>query len=225
MPWKASSNERLANGEMTPQSDYYVPILRVLVRKGGRAKVSDLYRPVKKEMSGILKPVDYEHLHNDNPEPRWKHNMRAARKQMVDYGLLEPQEVAGFGNWQITSDGRRYHDHGEQILRGHSNSPVQLGETTKKSSRRKSEKPKPWQSVRVPPNVSNQFGRYLSARIGKGRAGRGDGSTRLTRIVWGFGGFFGFVEPITPNPERTSCPPATKPSRRAQELLECQQSH
>ncbi len=42
-----------------------------------------------------------------------------------------------------------------------------------------------------PPNVSNQFGRYLSARIGKGRAGRGDGSTpthshrlRLWRFLW-----------------------------------------
>ncbi|GIW81593.1 MAG: hypothetical protein KatS3mg105_3400 [Gemmatales bacterium] len=97
---------RLQRGLRTPEDSYYIPILRVLVRRGGSGQVSDVLEEVRAEMNGILRDVDFEPLASDPHNLRWRNAAQWARNSMVNEGLLKSGSPRGI--WEISEKGRQY---------------------------------------------------------------------------------------------------------------------
>ncbi|NMC19518.1 MAG: hypothetical protein GYA33_03775 [Thermogutta sp.] len=97
---------RLRRGLRTPEDEFYLPILRVLVRRGGSGQVGDILQDVREEMKGILRDVDFEPLASDSRNPRWRNTAQWARNSMVNEGLLKSHSARGV--WEITEKGRQF---------------------------------------------------------------------------------------------------------------------
>ncbi|TXF13710.1 winged helix-turn-helix domain-containing protein [Pelomicrobium methylotrophicum] len=97
---------RLQRGLRTPEDSYYLPILRVLARRGGSGEVADVLEEVREEMKGILRDVDFQPLASDPHNPRWRNAAQWARNSMVNEGLLKKGSPRGI--WEISEKGREY---------------------------------------------------------------------------------------------------------------------
>lgn len=95
---------RLRRGQRTPEAQYYMPILQVLVEMRGSGKVADVLERVGKLMKPILKEVDYDPLASGPDNPRWRNAGQWARNSMVREGLLKADSPRGV--WEITEKGR-----------------------------------------------------------------------------------------------------------------------
>ena len=95
---------RLRRGQRTPEAQYYVPILQVLVEMNGSGKVAEVLERVGKLMKPILKEVDYDPLASGTDNPRWRNAGQWARNSMVHEGLLKADSPRGV--WEITEAGR-----------------------------------------------------------------------------------------------------------------------
>jgi hypothetical protein len=95
---------RLRKGLRTPESAYYLPILKALVELGGSAKMQAVLDKVQKAMKPILKDVDHEPLASDPDMPRWSNSAQWARNTMRQEGLLK--DDSPHGTWEITDAGR-----------------------------------------------------------------------------------------------------------------------
>jgi len=95
---------RLRKGRRTPESEYYLPILRVLEKMHGSGKVADVLDRVGIAMKPLLKDVDYQPLASDPSNPRWRNAAQWARNSMVHEGLLKADSPRGV--WEITEAGR-----------------------------------------------------------------------------------------------------------------------
>jgi len=102
MSWKTPTIAPLKRGLMKPEMDYVVPILRALAQNGGECRSIDVYALVAQQMT--FNKYDLDDMRS-KPEPRWQHNMRAARKWMVDKWMWEPKEVSGWGRWRLKKYG------------------------------------------------------------------------------------------------------------------------
>ena len=96
---------RLQRGSRTPEMAFRQPILKVLVEKGGSARMSDVLAGVEQLMKGVLKQVDYEPLRSQPDAPRWRNTAQWERDTMVKEGLLKSNSPRGV--WEITEAGRR----------------------------------------------------------------------------------------------------------------------
>jgi hypothetical protein len=96
---------RLPHGERTPQREYRMSILKVIIDLGGSGKVQDILNNLEIAMRNVLKPIDYDKL-NSRDEIRWRNTAMFERNTMVKEGLL----LAGsrHGYWEITDKGRKY---------------------------------------------------------------------------------------------------------------------
>lgn len=94
---------RLRKGLRTPESQYRVPILRVLSDMGGSGKAADVLERVGEIMKPRLKPVDFEPLASGPDNPRWRNAAQWARNSMVKEGLLKSDSPRGV--WEITEAG------------------------------------------------------------------------------------------------------------------------
>jgi hypothetical protein len=97
---------RLRKGLRTPESAYYLPILRVLCDMGGSAKMQDILANVGELMKPVLRDIDYQPLASDPDMPRWRNAAQWARNSMVKEGLLKADSPRGI--WEITDAGREY---------------------------------------------------------------------------------------------------------------------
>lgn len=97
---------RLRKGMRTPESQYRVPILRVLSEMGGSAKASDVLERVGQIMKPHLKKVDFEPLASGPDNPRWRNAAQWARNSMVNQGFLKRDSQRGV--WEITEVGRQW---------------------------------------------------------------------------------------------------------------------
>jgi hypothetical protein len=95
---------RLRNGLRTPESQYYIPILRALAQTGGRGKVADVLDRVGTLMKPVLRDMDLDPLASDPSNPRWRNTARWARNSMVQEGLLKSSSPHGI--WEISDKGR-----------------------------------------------------------------------------------------------------------------------
>lgn len=95
---------KLRKGLRTPESEYYLPLLRVLEQMGGSGKVSDILDRIKKVMKPVLKPVDYDPLASGPDNPRWRNTAQWARNSMIRDGLLKADSPRGV--WEISEKGR-----------------------------------------------------------------------------------------------------------------------
>jgi restriction system protein len=97
---------RLRKGIRTPESQYRVPILKVLVEMGGSGKAADVLERVGRMMKPLLKKVDFEPLASGPDNPRWRNAAQWSRNTMVKEGLLKGDSDRGV--WEISEPGRRW---------------------------------------------------------------------------------------------------------------------
>lgn len=96
---------RLGRGIKTPQTAYYLPILKALELMGGKGSVTEVLEKVGRIMQGNLKDVDFESLPSNSTVKRWENSAQWARNSMVHDGLLKKDSPHGI--WEITEAGRR----------------------------------------------------------------------------------------------------------------------
>lgn len=89
----------------TRRSEYRLPILRILLEKGGQAKQSEILKIIEIRMREHFNNLDLEIL-RDGYSKRWERNAQFERYHMVREGLLKSDSP--WGIWEITEDGRKY---------------------------------------------------------------------------------------------------------------------
>jgi hypothetical protein len=94
-------------GDFTPVGDYWKPILRVLVRQGGRAKRKRVTDQVGEDMKAVLKPADYGKLPKSG-DMRWRNRVQWQASNMRKSGLMRKDSPRGI--WEITDEGRKWLD-------------------------------------------------------------------------------------------------------------------
>jgi hypothetical protein len=101
---RTQSLPRARQGELTPQIDFYVPILQALDEAGGKLETSRVLDEVYRRMKHRLTPADLRPLRNIP----WKNSVHWARKQMLDFTppLLDGSSPRGW--WKITPEGRDF---------------------------------------------------------------------------------------------------------------------
>jgi restriction system protein len=97
---------RLRRGELTPQEEYFLPILRSLVKIGGAGKTSEIMEIVGKQMERILKDVDRQPIPSEPSVPRWRSTALGARPALIKAGLIKPDSPKG--TWEITEAGLEF---------------------------------------------------------------------------------------------------------------------
>jgi hypothetical protein len=97
---------RLKAGMRTPAPAFYIPILKSLIKLGGRGTVNEVLDMVEKEMHKQLKDIDYGHLPSNPEMIRWRNTAQWARASMVKEGLLKDNSPRGV--WEISEFGEKY---------------------------------------------------------------------------------------------------------------------
>jgi hypothetical protein len=104
--YKRKIKSRLKKGLRTPESEFKIPILKSLVKLGGKAKVKDVINSVYLIMKSNLNHYDMQPLPSDPKEKRWENTVKWTRNTMVKEGLLAKNSPQGI--WQITEKGKEY---------------------------------------------------------------------------------------------------------------------
>lgn len=103
---KSSSDLLEQEGGLLPESEYWLPILQILVEAGGGARSRDVIATLGDLLRPRLMPRDYDVL--EMGEVRWQNRARFARLRMKEQGLISSNSPRGI--WEITTEGRRYLD-------------------------------------------------------------------------------------------------------------------
>lgn len=93
---------KLKRGLRSPETAFYVPILKALDELGGTARTADVVTRVGELMADALLPDDREPLPSTGV-PRWENTTQFARYSMVRGGLLKPDSRRGV--WTISEKG------------------------------------------------------------------------------------------------------------------------
>lgn len=105
-PTPRNYGKHLPRGLRTPEIVFYTPILRVLVKMGGKGQASEVLGQVGAIMKPRLNEYDFEALPSGQHDPRWYKTAQWARRRMVQSGLLS--SASEFGVWEVTEAGRKY---------------------------------------------------------------------------------------------------------------------
>jgi restriction system protein len=99
---------RESNGEITPQTAFFRPVLEALLEREGSGEPKQIIERVGEMMKSRLMPKDFEKLLSDGRrEARWRVNVRYARKQMVDkFGYMKKGSPRGI--WEVSDEGRKW---------------------------------------------------------------------------------------------------------------------
>ncbi|MBN1370421.1 MAG: hypothetical protein JW987_00560 [Anaerolineaceae bacterium] len=97
--------QRTPRGEKTPQDDFYIPILKVLVEMGGRGRTGLVIDRVGELMEGVLNDLDRE-IMKGRRDILWRNTAAWARNDLKNSGYLSDQSPNGI--WEITAEGRSY---------------------------------------------------------------------------------------------------------------------
>lgn len=97
---------RLRNGLRTPEAEYRLPILQVLVDMDGSAKATEVLERVGHVMKPRLKAVDFDPLASQPDNPRWRNAAQWARAAMVKEGLMKQNSPHGV--WEISETGKQF---------------------------------------------------------------------------------------------------------------------
>lgn len=98
---------RRKKGELTPQSEYFRPILEALVEMGGSGDCKDIIAKVGEKMKSTLRPQDYEHRKSTGALLVWVNNTQWARDEMANHdGRMKPKKKTGI--WEISEKGRKW---------------------------------------------------------------------------------------------------------------------
>jgi len=109
--WKAlRSNKKpkrptpRGTGELTPQGEFWKPMLEALVEMGGQGPRQEVHEAVERKMKDRLKPEDYE-LNRDGTT-KWGKAIDYQRLKMKHEGLIAGNTPRGI--WKITDQGRQW---------------------------------------------------------------------------------------------------------------------
>lgn len=98
---------RKSSGEITPQEDFCLPLLSVLVEMGGKGKTKDVLDKLGVKMKGTLKPKDYEPHESNAKQIRWRNTAQWARNTMANEdGRMKDNSPNG--TWEISDKGRAW---------------------------------------------------------------------------------------------------------------------
>lgn len=103
-PPKLKKISRPADGELLPESEYWVPILDLLSKAGGRAKGRDVIDALEERLQSRFGRADEDIL--EMGEVRWRNRARFARLRMKELGLVSSDSPRGI--WEITEKGERF---------------------------------------------------------------------------------------------------------------------
>jgi restriction system protein len=95
----------LSAGQKTPQTEYYLPILRALVEMGGSATASKVTDRVGEMMNDRLNAYDRMQLPKVH-EIRWRNTISWVKSDLEGKGYLNANSPHGI--WEITPAGRAY---------------------------------------------------------------------------------------------------------------------
>lgn len=99
-----SAKQLTAEGGLLPESEYWIPILQILVEAGGASRSRDVIAILGDRLRSRLMPRDWDVL--SMGEVRWQNRARFARLRMKEQGLVSSDSPRGI--WEITDEGRRY---------------------------------------------------------------------------------------------------------------------
>lgn len=99
------SRRRNRRGDLLPETEYFLPVLRALRDFGGRAPTREVLDVVGKVVRERLTPGDLEPTGNGN-EVRWEMRVHFARLRMKERGLIAGDSPRG--TWEISDAGRDY---------------------------------------------------------------------------------------------------------------------
>jgi len=94
-------------GEITPQSEYAMPILETLIEIGGSGRVRDVLDQVYERMKGRLTKSDLEVLPSGNAI-RWRNYAMWERQELKQDGYLKADSPRGI--WEISEKGEAYYE-------------------------------------------------------------------------------------------------------------------
>src|SRR3954447_10289482 len=94
----AEGRQRNRRGELLPATEYFVPILRALEERGGRAPTREVLDAVGEQVKDRLTAGARELTGNGN-EVRWEMRVHFARLRMKERGLIGSNSPRG--TWEI----------------------------------------------------------------------------------------------------------------------------
>ncbi len=94
---------RLNRGLRTPESEYYLPILKALKAMGGSGQVKDVLDRVGEIVKDTLTKYDHYPLSSTPDTLRWRNACQWARYSMIQLGLLKSDSPRGI--WEISAKG------------------------------------------------------------------------------------------------------------------------
>ena len=98
---------RAKEGEITPQTDYTLPILEALIEMGGSGRMRDVLDRVFIKIKNQLKPKDIEKLPSGTAI-RWKNKAQWERQRLKSEGYLKKDSPHGI--WEITDEGKKLYE-------------------------------------------------------------------------------------------------------------------
>lgn len=101
----AARNSR-AEAVQTPWSEFQRPILEVLVREGGSARIWQVFEYLEENLP--LTEGDKDKHVADTRETEWQHECRVAANAMANEPLNYLEPVTTPGIWTIAESGRRH---------------------------------------------------------------------------------------------------------------------
>lgn len=107
----AKKRKHLSPGLKTPETDFWIPMLKAILELGGAGATQDVIDLVGRKMADQLNDYDREILRSGH-EKRWRNTVKWARNNMVDEGLL--RDDSPYGTWEISKKGRVYLEENEE---------------------------------------------------------------------------------------------------------------
>lgn len=95
---------RAPAGALLPESEYELPILRVLDKNGGRAATQEVVTAVGEMVKDRL--TDLDHELTGTGQTRWQSRVQFARLRMVERGWIASGSPRGV--WEISDVGRAH---------------------------------------------------------------------------------------------------------------------
>jgi hypothetical protein len=98
-----SAGRRAPTGTLLPEPEYEMPILEILLERGGKASSRDVIDSLEKRLNGRLTDLDREPLRSG--AIRWRNRAQFVRLSLVKKGDLAQGSPRGV--WELTDAGRR----------------------------------------------------------------------------------------------------------------------
>lgn len=110
-PRKVSADrKRAATGTILAESEYELPLLAILMERGGSAPAAEVLEELGQRLAGRLLPNDLDRL--SSGKVRWQNRAQFVRLRLVQAGDMKGDSPRGV--WAISEQGRARIHHVEQ---------------------------------------------------------------------------------------------------------------